>query len=548
MFLNVFEVFLVFLTCTCATIFTSVWRMQRAAEVEASMREMLRNYVMQSDVMELQVPDSIRSFLDELDSLVDLTSRENYLENPIDAFDFIRRRSTTWKEVETIMNCDECELNPPRKKYIEDMEMLMSRTQELNVTQDDAEHAAIALVRLWRTYHLNLTELFRGRVSNTTTQPLAAEDIFFITNTLSERGDLYAEITWLQQLMASLKEDEDLWSDTVLRRRAVNMLTSAYSRYGMPWKSVDLLANELQKEYSKSVERDLKYYSMKVQEAEKSSENITLQDSITPRESHRMKLCRGEGLRDVSVTSRLYCLYRQVTTPYHRVKEEILNLKPRISLLYNLISDEEIEQFKELAVIRMKESRVSSSMSTVRDVRVSETAWMADTVDPLIKRLGMRIQMITGLNVMQHLLPCADSESFQVLNYGIGGMYTDHHDYLETPLLSFGPLPEEQSKGYPLYDLLCGERTATWIYYLSNVQAGGNTVFTLLNITVPVVKGGAAFWYNIDRAGVHDHWTEHAGCPVLIGSKWISNKWIRETGQVLKRTCGKNMNALDGPL
>ncbi|WAQ95514.1 P4HA1-like protein [Mya arenaria] len=531
MFLNVFEVFLVFLTCTCATIFTSVWRMQRAAEVEASMREMLRNYVMQSDVMELQVPDSIRSFLDELDSLVDLTSRENYLENPIDAFDFIRRRSTTWKEVETIMNCDECELNPPRKKYIEDMEMLMSRTQELNVTQDDAEHAAIALVRLWRTYHLNLTELFRGRVSNTTTQPLAAEDIFFITNTLSERGDLYAEITWLQQLMASLKEDEDLWSDTVLRRRAVNMLTSAYSRYGMPWKSVDLLANELQKEYSKSVERDLKYYSMKVQEAEKSSENITLQDSITPRESHRMKLCRGEGLRDVSVTSRLYCLYRQVTTPYHRVKEEILNLKPRISLLYNLISDEEIEQFKELAVIRMKESRVSSSMSTVRDVRVSETAWMADTVDPLIKRLGMRIQMITGLNVMQHLLPCADSESFQ-----------------ETPLLSFGPLPEEQSKGYPLYDLLCGERTATWIYYLSNVQAGGNTVFTLLNITVPVVKGGAAFWYNIDRAGVHDHWTEHAGCPVLIGSKWISNKWIRETGQVLKRTCGKNMNALDGPL
>ncbi|WAQ95518.1 P4HA1-like protein [Mya arenaria] len=358
------------------------------------------------------------SFLDELDSLVDLTSREDYLENPIDAFDFIRRRTTTWKEVETIMNCDECELNPPRK---------------------------------------------------------------------NERGDFYAEISWLEQLMASLKEDEDLCSDTVLRKRAVNMLTSAYTRYGMPWKSVDLLANELQKEYSKSVERDLKYYSLKVQDAEKSSKNITLQDSLTPRVSHSMTLCRGEGIRDVSVTSRLYCLYRQVTTPYHRVKEEILNFKPRLSLLYNVISDEEVEQFKELAVIR-------------------------------------------------------------VLNYGIGGMYVDHHDYLETPLLSFGPLPEEQSQGYPLHDLLCGERTATWIYYLSDVQAGGNTIFTLLNITVPVVKGGAAFWYNIDRAGVHDHWTEHAGCPVLIGSKWISNKWIRETGQVLKRTCGKHMDALDGPL
>ena len=29
----------------------------------------------------------------------------------------------------------------------------------------------------------------------------------------------------------------------------------------------------------------------------------------------------------------------------------------------------------------------------------------------------------------------------------------------------------------------------------------------------------------------------HAGCPVLIGSKWIANQWFRERGQEHARKC-----------
>ena len=39
------------------------------------------------------------------------------------------------------------------------------------------------------------------------------------------------------------------------------------------------------------------------------------------------------------------------------------------------------------------------------------------------------------------------------------------------------------------------------------------------------------------RNGTGDEATMHAGCPVLIGSKWIANQWFRERGQEHARKC-----------
>ena len=33
-------------------------------------------------------------------------------------------------------------------------------------------------------------------------------------------------------------------------------------------------------------------------------------------------------------------------------------------------------------------------------------------------------------------------------------------------------------------------------------------------------QGDAAFWWNLKRSGDGDDSTRHAGCPVLVGSKW----------------------------
>lgn len=52
------------------------------------------------------------------------------------------------------------------------------------------------------------------------------------------------------------------------------------------------------------------------------------------------------------------------------------------------------------------------------------------------------------------------------------------------------------------------------------------------------LQGTAAFWYNLYKNGEGIYDTRHAACPVLVGSKWVSNKWIHERGQEFRRPCG----------
>ncbi len=55
--------------------------------------------------------------------------------------------------------------------------------------------------------------------------------------------------------------------------------------------------------------------------------------------------------------------------------------------------------------------------------------------------------------------------------------------------------------------------------------------------TTVLLQNDALFWYNLHRDGQPDLLTRHAGCPVLMGDKWVSNKWIRERGNEFRRPC-----------
>ncbi|XP_051721063.1 prolyl 4-hydroxylase subunit alpha-1-like isoform X4 [Ctenopharyngodon idella] len=102
-----------------------------------------------------------------------------------------------------------------------------------------------------------------------------------------------------------------------------------------------------------------------------------------------------------------------------------------------------------------------------------------------------------------------------VQNYGIGGRYEPHYDAWDNE----------------------NERIATFLIYMSDVEIGGTTVFPKVGVALQPEKGSAVFWYNLHKSGTVDLKTEHAGCPVLMGNKWVANKWIHEYGQVFRRPC-----------
>ncbi|CAF95476.1 unnamed protein product, partial [Tetraodon nigroviridis] len=156
------------------------------------------------------------------------------------------------------------------------------------------------------------------------------------------------------------------------------------------------------------------------------------------------------------------------------------------------------------------------------EYRISKSAWLKGSAQSAVSRLDQRISMLTGLNV-QH----PHGEYLQVVNYGIGGHYEPHFDHATSP-------------SSPVFKLKTGNRVATVMIYLSSVEAGGSTAFIYANFSVPVMKNAAIFWWNLHRNGRGDPDTLHAGCPVLIGDKWVANKWIHEYGQEFLRRCSLN--------
>ena len=75
-----------------------------------------------------------------------------------------------------------------------------------------------------------------------------------------------------------------------------------------------------------------------------------------------------------------------------------------------------------------------------------------------------------------------------------------------------------------------GQRVATVLMYLNNVEEGGTTTFTEVNITTQAVKGDAVIFYNCKANGDPDLQTMHSGDTVVKGIKWLAIKLINQKG------------------
>uniref|UniRef100_A0A8C2PKG3 Prolyl 4-hydroxylase subunit alpha-1 n=1 Tax=Capra hircus TaxID=9925 RepID=A0A8C2PKG3_CAPHI len=246
-------------------------------------------------------------------------------------------------------------------------------------------------------------------------------------------------------------------------------------------------------------------------------------DYLPERQKYEM-LCRGEGIKMTPRRQKkLFCRYHDgnrnpkfILAP---AKQEDEWDKPRIIRFHDIISDAEIEIVKDLAKPRLSRATVhdpETGKLTTAQYRVSKSAWLSGYENPVVSRINMRIQDLTGLDV-------STAEELQVANYGVGGQYEPHFDFAR----------KDEPDAFK--ELGTGNRIATWLFYMSDVLAGGATVFPEVGASVWPKK--VSLICHFSWGGEGDYSTRHAACPVLVGNKWVSNKWLHERGQEFRRPC-----------
>ncbi|MFI2231806.1 2OG-Fe(II) oxygenase [Nocardia testacea] len=186
--------------------------------------------------------------------------------------------------------------------------------------------------------------------------------------------------------------------------------------------------------------------------------------------------------------------------------------KPQMILFDDVLSADECDQIIEMSESRLQPSATidpATGLFEQAATRTSESFMFALSENPLIDRVDRRISALMNC-------PRTYGEGLQVVRYRSGGQYVPHFDFFS---------PSDPGSIFHLTG--GGQRTATLIVYLNDVEAGGATHFPDAGVSVSPRKGQALYFRYFNNIGQLDPATLHAGLPVLAGQKWIINKWVR---------------------
>ncbi|NWR77844.1 P4HA3 hydroxylase, partial [Centropus unirufus] len=452
---------------------------------------------------------------------------EASVDNPLLAFGLIKRLHSDWPNV--VYSDEAAENAQAFQASFKEVE------QELPGAED-LDGAARALMRLQDVYALSVKGMANGifQRAGTSCPPLyspsrhvslSADDCFHVGKVAYDTGDYYHSIAWLEEAASLFRLSYGSWNpeDRSSLEDALDHLAFSYFMAGNISHALSLSKEFLH--YAPACRAGTPTRSCASAPGARWGWQEGVPRSLIPALSplsHPSWLCLSPQPA-LEHLPHLSCSYETNDSPYlllQPARKEVVQVRPYVALYHDFISDAEAETIKGLAGPWLQRSVVASGEKQQKaEYRISKSAWLKDTADPVVRALEQRIAAVTGLDLRP---PYA--EYLQVVNYGLGGHYEPHFDHAT-------------SRKSPLYRMKSGNRIATVMIYLSAVEAGGSTAFIYANISVPVVKNAALFWWNLRRNGDGDEDTLHAGCPVLAGDKWVANKWIHEHGQEFRRPC-----------
>ncbi|CAF1160268.1 unnamed protein product [Adineta ricciae] len=217
--------------------------------------------------------------------------------------------------------------------------------------------------------------------------------------------------------------------------------------------------------------------------------------------------------------------------PHHRYVTRIIERKPLIIYIENFLTRNEIEHLAQLAEPLFNPSKIfnAEGVRTYDDYRTSTSANLRRQHTPVVKCLEHRFAKFQGNIDVRRI------ERFQVVKYIPGQQFQPHYDWFWQP--------EPMKNG--------GQRLTTFVTYLQANCSQGETEFLEIRFNETLHKhlcdilycdeksassglrfrpipGNTVFWSNVDKKGLPDHKTYHAGRPPgENGYKIGLNVWTR---------------------
>ncbi|XP_046673041.1 prolyl 4-hydroxylase subunit alpha-1-like isoform X2 [Homalodisca vitripennis] len=461
---------------SCYNYFTSTDAMEDLYDLELFLVRYLENYIKEEQ--------NILSLLSgryeqAARSLSNIVNREHYVANPINSFSLLRRLTQDWPKTLSLLS--------------------HNKLKDLTLpTEEDMAGAVRALTRLQDVYSLSATSLASGHLPGThKTAVLCAADCVAVAQLYYNRHDFQLATDWLLEALGKVHHDRTCPPGLILENLFITTcfegdqdLSTYYLQELLEKYPLYIPPDHLVKDYNLALTGKCKEISdWKKLDKIKSVPEL---EQVEIDEYHRM--CRGPlpALRE------LQCHLVHYNHSYLRLqpfKLEELYLEPPVVMFHDVVSDDEIAHFRKTAFSSMKRAKIVLPNGTVSAAlyRTSHIAWLEDS-DPVSLAVNRRIAAMTDLDVSR-------AETNQIN-------------------LTHGDLD--------------GNRLATFMIYMSDVGWGGHTVFPDLQISVRPKKGAALFWYNLHHDGTIDYRMRHAACPVIVGTKWVLNKWLHEAGQELR--------------
>ena len=351
-------------------LFTSSTDLQSLVVTEAELVKILDDYILKETTRLNKIKHLFQKFV----MIKDRAAEDNlFVGNPLNSFQLIKSLTSDWKIVKNYLNSN------AEDKLYEKLKSVKVQKRLLWPSEEDLNGAAVGLIRLQYTYHLDTESLSRGVLNGHQYETtLSAHDCFELGRQAYNVHNYFHTNLWMDQALKVYQEESDksvAQSDILeylafasymsgnIRRalKLTNQMLDMEPDHSRGWGNKQYYEDMLEKKGASYIKKGEDGLGDADEAVNVLKERRKREDELGEERVHYEQLCRGEEFITEHQRSQLICTYNFGKHNFLKIgplKEEEVFLKPRIVLFHDFLTSGEISRIKASATPKLSRSAV----------------------------------------------------------------------------------------------------------------------------------------------------------------------------------------------